>query len=92
MTGKKADDGKARWDLLPWRGLAEVVEVLTFGAQKYGPENWLTVEGWRWRYHAAALRHIAAWAMGEARDQESGRHHLAHAICCLLFILEMEKP
>lgn len=88
--GLKHDQDKARWDLLPWRATEEVVEVVTVGARKYAPDNWRRVKGWRWRYFAAAIRHIVAWWRGEKRDPETGRHHLAHAACCILFILELE--
>ena len=86
----KHDDGKLRWDLLPWGATHEVVRVLTFGATKYGASNWRTVEGWRWRYLAAAMRHIVAWARGERVDAESQLPHLAHAAACLLFLLELD--
>lgn len=89
-TGRKDDSGKIRMDLLPPRAIEAVAAVLTFGAAKYGPDNWRMVEGRRWRYHAAALRHIFAWAQGERCDPETHLHHLAHAACCLLFIVEEE--
>lgn len=92
--GVKADAGKARWDLVPWAGMTEVVHVLTHGAAKYAPDNWKKVPDHRRRYLSAALRHMTAWALGEIRDAESGRPHLAHAVCCLLFLIEREgeKP
>lgn len=86
----KDDKGKARWDLLPFAAMEEVVEVLTFGAEKYSPDNWRTVVNARKRYLAAAFRHMAAWARGEHTDKESGLSPLAHAVCCLLFVLELE--
>jgi hypothetical protein len=33
-------------------------------------------------------RHIWAWKEGEQNDPETGRHHLAHAMCCLMFLYE----
>lgn len=33
------------------------------------------------------MRHTLAWHQGEIRDPESGLHHLAHAITCLLFLV-----
>lgn len=85
----KYDAGKARWDLLPLRSLSAVVDVLTYGAAKYEPENWRTVPDARARYTAAAMRHLVAWQLGEASDPESGLPHLAHASCCLLFLGEL---
>jgi hypothetical protein len=86
--GKKFDDGKPRYDLIPPAALHEFVEVLTFGAKKYAPDGWRKVPERRWRYFAAAMRHIWAWWRGESRDPESQRHHLAHALCCIFFLLE----
>lgn len=90
--GTKLDDGKSRVDLLPPNALLKVGQVLAYGAQKYAPENWRRVEGWRWRYTAAALRHLFAWMRGEQMDQESNLPHLAHAACCVLFLLDLEWP
>lgn len=88
--GRKLDAGKPRFDLMPLHAYKAVVDVLTYGAGKYAPENWRKVDGWRWRYYRAALGHIYAWAVGERLDAESGLPHLAHAVCCLLFILELD--
>jgi len=89
--GNKYDADKPRWDLLPHEALRHVVEVLTYGSRKYAPENWRKVEGWQWRYYGACLRHLAAWKLGEKIDKESGKRHLAHAVCCLLFLLELDR-
>ena len=91
--GKKHDSGKLRYDLVPVDAQREVVRVLTFGAQKYGDNNWRITEP-KSRYIAAAFRHIEAFRSGETVDAESGIHPLAHAICSLLFVLQMqvEKP
>ena len=86
----KHDSGKLRFDLLPVDAVEQVVRVLTYGAVKYTPNNWRKVDDLA-RYHAAALRHIFAWAKGEKTDPESGLPHLAHAACCLLFIVELDK-
>lgn len=87
-SGQKHDGGKLRWDLLPPEATEAVVKVLTHGAQKYGPENWRNVEEPRRRYYAAAMRHLNAWRQGFEADPDSGLPHLAHAICCLLFLVE----
>lgn len=89
--GDKFDQGKARYDLLPFKALEEVVLVLTFGANKYKADGWREVENWHSRYFAAALRHLVAYFLKqEKRDPESGLHHLAHAACCVLFMLELD--
>ena len=88
--GKKFDAEKPRWDLLPPTATEETVKVLTFGAEKYGDDNWKLLENPQQRYIAAAMRHINAFRQGEHQDAESGLHTLAHAICCLTFILELE--
>jgi hypothetical protein len=86
----KHDSEKARWDLLPLEAVTPIVDVLTFGARKYAPDNWRTVPEWRRRYYAATLRHLVAWWRGERVDTESGLPHLAHAGCCLLFLAALD--
>lgn len=89
--GAKYDRDKPRWGLLPMEALAHVVDVLTYGAKKYAPENWRKVQGWDWRYMDATFRHLAAYVRGEKLDPETGLPHLAHAVCCLLFMLALDK-
>lgn len=89
--GRKYDTGKPDYTLLPWDAVEEIVKVLDFGARKYARDNWKHVEGAETRYLAAALRHITAHARGEKDDPETGISHLAHAGCCILFLLSLEK-
>jgi hypothetical protein len=84
--GFKADGGKPRWTLLPMEPLEDVVRVLTVGATKYAPGNWMRVPDAEPRYLDAAFRHLAARVRGEILDPETGKPHLAHAVCCLLFV------
>ena len=90
MDGIKHDSKKPKMNLLPPKAIVEVAKVLTFGAQKYGPENWKELEDLQNRYTAGALRHIFAHMDGEKLDPETGLSHMAHALCCLLFKLEIE--
>lgn len=90
MEGKKYDGGKPRMDLLPPKAIAEVAKVLAFGAEKYAPENWRKLEDLQNRYTGASLRHVFAHMDKERLDKETHLSHLAHAICCLLFKLEIE--
>jgi len=91
VEGTKFDRGKLRYDLLPPECLEALVEVLTFGAQKYEAHNWQKVEPLTERYIAALFRHIEAWRKGEGLDPDSGLHHLAHAMCNVMFLLWKEK-
>jgi len=86
----KADNGKAPWHLLPFDALDEIVAVLQQGAEKYPPRNWESGMDWH-RPFSACLRHLTAWWMGEDKDKETGLSHLAHAGCCILFLLGYEK-
>lgn len=84
--GRKDDTGKLPWHLLPGDALEEIVKVLQFGANKYAERNWEV--GMKWsRPFAALMRHMWAWWRGEHTDKETGLSHLAHAGCCLLFLL-----
>jgi hypothetical protein len=87
--GKKFDAGKLRHSLIPPGVLNEVLAVLEHGASKYGDNNWLHVADSRTRYYDAAHRHLAAWWEGGWIDEESECHHLAHAVCCLMFLMAL---
>ena len=88
--GIKYDSAKPKMNLLPPKAILEVAKVLTFGAEKYDAENWRKLDDLQNRYTAGALRHIFAHMDGEELDPETNLSHLAHALCCLLFKLEIE--
>lgn len=91
--GVKCDQGKRDYSLMPWGSVEEVQKVLDFGAKKYARDNWKRVPFAKSRYFAAALRHIVQewWVEGSKQDGESSCHPLAHAICCLLFLMEFDR-
>ena len=89
-AGVKFDQDKPQWTLVPFKAFDEVVKVLTIGARKYAPDNWKKVPNARQRYIDAAFRHMSAYAGGEKLDAETGKNHLAHAACCLLFLLAFD--
>ena len=90
--GKKYDAGKIRWSLLPWKEVEQIVEILTFGAQKYGDYNWQkSMADQKNRYFSALMRHLTAWFNGERCDKETGKSHLSHAGCCLLFMMWLDN-
>jgi hypothetical protein len=86
----KFDQDKLPLNLLSTEAMNQTAAVLKFGAQKYAEHNWR--KGFAWsRPLAAAMRHLTAFNDGEDRDPESGLSHLAHAACCIMFLLEFEK-
>lgn len=86
--GVKYDSGKPEMSLLPPLATLEVGKVLTYGAAKYSADNWRQLDNLESRYMSAAMRHILAFNSGELVDEETDLSHLAHAMCCLLFVLE----
>lgn len=91
ITGRKDDKEKNRLDLVEPEFIEGIGEVLTFGANKYEPNNWQNVEDAENRYYAAALRHLIAWRKGEKTDPESGLSHLDHVACNIMFLKHFER-
>jgi hypothetical protein len=89
-TAIKFDGDKLPLHLLSTEAMNQTAAVLKFGAQKYAEHNWRNGFDWS-RPLSAAMRHITAFNDGEDRDPESGLSHLAHAACCIMFLLEFEK-
>ena len=82
---KRFNEGKRRWSLLDLKTLEGLIQVLEFGAEKYGDYNWqkgLPVT----EVYESLMRHIIAWKDGKDIDDESGLSHLDHAICNLYFL------
>lgn len=82
--------GKTRFDLVPFEAVADIADVLAYGAHKYSANNWCRGADWS-RYFAALCRHVFAWWNGEDRDPETGLSHLAHAGCCLIFLMQYQR-
>ena len=86
----KFDQDKPDMSLLSSIALEEIAKVMTYGKKKYSAHNWRS--GFIWsRPLAAAMRHLVSFLGGEDKDPETGLSHLAHAACCLMFMLEFEK-
>lgn len=90
MEAVKYDVGKIPWHLLPVESLEEICKVLEFGAKKYAEDNWRLGMSWK-RMARAGIGHMFSWLKGEDKDPETGLSHLAHAGCCVLFLLWYEK-
>lgn len=85
-TGAVRDiqEGKGRFDLLPWEGIEELAKLFEAGCNKYGPRNWekgIPVS----RFIDSMCRH-ALKAAGGLTDE----NHLAavawNAICAITTI------
>jgi hypothetical protein len=87
----KYDQGKAPIHLIPSEAIISMANVLGFGAEKYGENNWRqdvneTTYG---RTYSSLQRHLNAFWSGEDTDPESGLPHLDHALTQLM-ILKMQ--
>ena len=91
IGGLKYDGGKLQYSLIPPVATKALAEVLTFGANKYAPNSWQTVEEGERRYLDAAMRHLEAWRDGESTDDESGYSHLKHCLTNIAFLLHFEQ-
>lgn len=93
ISGIKFDNDKIRTELLYCscvRSLENVAKVLTFGAKKYADDNWRKLDDGIRRQRGALHRHLNEYYKGQLKDSESGLDHLAHALCCLIFLYEKE--
>jgi len=86
---KKYDNEKIKYSLVPSKTYAEIASILTFGANKYGKDNWKLCKDVD-RFMDAAIRHIESYRNGDIKDIESGISHLSHAITNLIFINELK--
>jgi hypothetical protein len=91
--GKKFDGGKLRMDLIPPVASRQRAATFSYGAEKYGPDNYKkhALDDGIQRHLAALYRHLTAWQAGEALDDESGLHHLAHAAANIDMIIWAEN-
>jgi len=71
------------------KALNKVADVMSYGAIKYDRKNWNKCDD-KERYISASLRHISEYLQDNMIDDESNIEHLAHSICSLLFVLEMD--
>lgn len=90
LDGKKFDEGKPELGLVTKSLIWAIGGILTFGAKKYGAHNWRKGLAWSRAYNAT-LRHLTAWWEGENLDAESGKSHLHHAACEIMFLIEYEE-
>ena len=78
---------KPRLSLIPQQAIVQVAHVMSYGAKKYDEYNF-SKGARKTTYTDAAQRHINKYLLNEDVDVESGFSHLAHAISCLLMLLD----
>lgn len=97
QPGAKLDAGKNRIGLMmcDFSGaIKDVARVTTYGATRYTPRGWLSVENGIERYTDAMYRHLLA-ETEEENDRDSKLRHAAHAawnaLARLQLIINEEK-
>ena len=90
-VGMKFDTDKLLYSLIPTSATKALAEVLTYGAKKYAPGNWVKVDNGEDRYLNALFRHLEAYRAGEDFDEESKLSHLAHCMCNIAFLHHFQQ-
>ncbi|NIU02434.1 MAG: hypothetical protein GWN01_16500 [Nitrosopumilaceae archaeon] len=88
FKGNKSNKNKIMMELLDLDWFEQIAAVLTYGAEKYEPDNWRAgiPEG---EIVGALLRHITAYRKGEKIDPETGLDHRAQAACNIYFWMKL---
>lgn len=89
----KTSVGATKLDLslVPESAIICLAAAMKNGADKYGPFNWREHTISSMVYIAAVKRHVAAWVDGEDYADDSGVHHLDHAMACLALLRDAES-
>lgn len=88
-VGLKLDGGKPPIHMIPPIAIILEAQVMGHGAEKYEENNFRKgIDSTR--LISAAMRHILAYSIGQTVDQDTYIHHLAHARCCLAFLIEQD--
>jgi len=72
-----------------YKALEVIARIKEFGAAKYDDGNWRKGGKPDSEYLDSMDRHLDKWLHGETYDQDSGCHHLGHAIWNLCALLEL---
>lgn len=76
--------------LVPPSAVLNLALAFRDGARKYGAYNWRKDPVSATTYIDAAYRHLMCWSDGEERAQDSGVHHLAHAMACMAILIDAQ--
>lgn len=75
----------------PLVSLLHLSHAMMNGASKYGPYNWRGNPVQADIYIDAAIRHLGAWFDSrEEVAEDSGVHHLGHAMACCAILLDAQ--
>lgn len=77
--------------LIPSTALVQLGRAMENGGKKYGPFNWRAHPVKSSIYVDAAMRHLMAWQDGEEDAEDSGVHHLGHAMACFAILLDAQE-
>ena len=83
IGAKKAPLGVVPASLVPF-----VAPAMAVGANKYGPYNWRAQKVQAMTYVEAAQRHLLAWVDGQEVAEDTGVHHIAHALAGLAILAD----
>ena len=85
-TCARDNGGKVKFSMVPLPLLAGAARVLMAGAIKYAAWNWAKGSKWSQSFDCACRHLFKWWFCREDIDPESGRHHLDHVLCNVLFL------
>jgi hypothetical protein len=77
--------------VIPSTALLVMGQAMQNGAEKYGSFNWREHNVLASIYVDACMRHLMAWFDGESHAEDSGVHHLGHAMACLGILADAEE-
>lgn len=86
--GSRDNKNKPKWALVDFKSLEPMVEVLEYGATKYGEFNWAKGLPYT-EIVESLLRHVFSFLEGQDMDEESKLHHIGHILCNAMFLSHM---
>lgn len=91
-NGRKYDQDKPRYELIPPEAIEALAKLYGEGAKKYEARNWEKGMSWS-RIFGALMRHAWSWFRGESYDKETGSHHLINAAwnCIAGYVYEIRQ-
>jgi dATP/dGTP diphosphohydrolase len=72
--GLRFNEGKPRYDLLPYDAIDALADHYRKGSEKYAERNWERGMDWS-KCFSSLMRHASAFAQGEDYDPENGSLH-----------------